>query len=607
MFFMGILLLTTNTGLAQQQENSTEPIEEFVVTAPAPPAPPKEEERKTSFQSTTISRKLIDTQAPTRIETTLQNVTGGIVTVSGNQSTLSLLGARSEDTLVVIDGMEANDPSSTTGVFDLSTIDPRTIDTIEVTKGPSSVVYGIRNAGGIVDIKTRRGEVPSRWTLGAEVGSHQTFSEGVSYEDANNTYDFSATASHFDTEGVSSAAAKYGNKEKDGMSRSAVSARGTYRYSNDFTVSGSVRVVYKQDEIDAFPGPGGDDPDDVLNSQSILANAAANLKVTDRWKTNFLLGAANTLRTHINESSDPLVAAVRTHYRGNLANAEWRNSIETMSQNTMHTGIKVTEERSGSEKRIIPAVYLEDSFRIDESLEMQLGTRLENVNGLIYGVRGGTKYHIFEGSEVYVSAGNSMKPPTLFQIHSEYGNKGLRAEKSFGVVAGVAQSFEKIRFDVSLFRNSFEETIDFDFINSRYLNLGKSLAWGIEGALDIPWSNKISSSFHYTFLKTKNKVTGDELLRKPKHKGSISLQAKITDDVTTWSTAQYIGKRIDLSLTGRESLPPYFLWNAGGSLSLSENFSTHVRVENLLNQRYEDTWGYGTQPISFFCGAQLSI
>src|SRR5690606_33821117 len=75
----------------------------------------------------------------------------------GGTAYVRLRGARSEQTLVLIDGIKVNDPSSPSGAFDFNTMDPQDIARIEVLKGPQSTLYGSDAIGGVVNIITRRG------------------------------------------------------------------------------------------------------------------------------------------------------------------------------------------------------------------------------------------------------------------------------------------------------------------------------------------------------------------------------------------------------------------------------------------------------------------
>lgn len=72
----------------------------------------------------------------------------------GSYSTASIRGAKAEQTLVLIDGVRLN--SAHRGSTDLSTLDLRGLERIEVIRGGGSARYGSDAVGGVISITTRR-------------------------------------------------------------------------------------------------------------------------------------------------------------------------------------------------------------------------------------------------------------------------------------------------------------------------------------------------------------------------------------------------------------------------------------------------------------------
>ena len=60
----------------------------------------------------------------------------------GGQASVRIRGAASEQTLVLIDGIPVNDPTSPGGGYNFARLDTENIERIEILKGPQSTLWG---------------------------------------------------------------------------------------------------------------------------------------------------------------------------------------------------------------------------------------------------------------------------------------------------------------------------------------------------------------------------------------------------------------------------------------------------------------------------------
>src|SRR6478736_10047140 len=112
---------------------------------------------------------------PASVADLLRDLPGLYVQQSGGRgSVVSVFtrGAQPNFTLVLLDGVKANDPTNTRGgSYDFSTLDLNDIERIEFVRGPASAIYGSDAVGGVINIISRRGSDQLQAGLTADGGS----------------------------------------------------------------------------------------------------------------------------------------------------------------------------------------------------------------------------------------------------------------------------------------------------------------------------------------------------------------------------------------------------------------------------------------------------
>jgi len=127
--------------------------------------------------------------------------TPGVSVTVGNKSefTLKLRGIDSRRIVLLIDGVPSYDPYY--GSFDLKTVSAAGIDSLQVTKGPSSVLYGSNTLGGIVNVITRRPAGDPYLTLNGSFGRKDTRTAGFDTGFQWKKFSFAGTLAYQNSDG----------------------------------------------------------------------------------------------------------------------------------------------------------------------------------------------------------------------------------------------------------------------------------------------------------------------------------------------------------------------------------------------------------------------
>jgi outer membrane cobalamin receptor len=105
--------------------------------------------------NTIIDKSIIETINPTQLSDILIFSPGVSITNYGgleSSKTISIRGTGSMRTLVLLDGIPLN--SSQNSAFDLSSINPNSLENIEIIRSGNSAFYGSSAIGGVVNLKT---------------------------------------------------------------------------------------------------------------------------------------------------------------------------------------------------------------------------------------------------------------------------------------------------------------------------------------------------------------------------------------------------------------------------------------------------------------------
>jgi len=636
---IGLVMALCSSAAAEEQVAR---LDEMVVTATRDEVPVEQ----VGSSITVITAKQIEQQQKQTVADALRMVPGLDVVRSGGSgqsSSIFMRGADSRHTLVLIDGVELNDPSTTGGEYNFGFLTTDNIERIEVLRGPQSTLYGSQAMGGVINIITKRGSGRLTGFASAEGGSFYTAKESGGISGSTDLFNYSLTLSRLDSSGISAAASRQGNSEEDGYQNSSVAGRLGITPTQNSDIDLSLRYTKSRNGADNGGGAGADDPNRVMRTDELQFRAQGTLALfNDLWEQKLGVSLNDLTRSDDNDrdAAHPLDFQ-RSEYHGQTVKFDWQHILRLHKTNTLIVGAETKEENAKStyysegvwgpytntwdeQFARTTGVYLQDQLNLWDSWFSTAGVRVDDHSqfGTEATYRFTTAYLIKQtDTKLKGSYGTGFKAPSLFQLFDPAnGNADLKPEKSTGWDVGVEQALlnRQIHLGATYFRNDFEQLIDWELVDpiwftGTYKNIAKASSEGVELTASYQPFDSLLMRAGYTYTKTRDKETGEELLRRPKHKLTGDINYRFLGAGNLNLGLVYVGSRDDLTfdpITYAQqtvTLKDYLVVNLAASYDVTKNLQLFGRIDNLLDRHYEEVLGYGTPGIGAYGGVKVSF
>jgi vitamin B12 transporter len=536
--------------------------------------------------------------------------------------------------LVLIDGVEANNPISPNRAFNFADLSTENVERIEIVRGAQSTIWGSDAMGGVINIITKRGRGAISGEASFEGGSYQTFAERAALGGGDEKFDYSIGAARIDSGGISAADARDGNTEHDRYGASTFSLRAGATPADMVELDGSLRYETARSDIDNLGGVGGDDPNRIVNNDNLFTRGQAALRFLDgRLEQIWGIGYSDQRFEDNNDpDADHPNDRLRSDYDGNRLKFDLQHNLSIGETGKLVLGLETEEEEGSSSYRSLSDFGPYDAFLGERSARTSGAfsqVSLDFVEGFRsdFGVR--VDEHEEFGSEVTwriapvfivsetgtklgSTVGTGYKAPSLFQLYSEYGFAELEPEKSLSIDATVEQRIaEGLSVGVTWYRNDFDNLITFDPNTYIFANIADATTSGVETFAAFELGEGISTRFSYTYLDSRDDSTGDQLLRRARHKAAVDLAFSPVDRLTAAVGGVFVGVREDNDFStfpaSRTELASYLLINIAVDYAVTEGVKLFARIDNLFDREYQEVLGYGTLGAAGYGGIKVAL
>jgi len=554
----------------------------------------------------------------------------------GTSTSLRIRGAESDQTVVVIDGVKINDPSSPGGGYNFANLLIGDASRIEVLRGPQSILWGSQAIGGVVNIVTPLPTAALEGSIDLEGGSRETVSARAALGGTTGPLAWRVGAQSFTTDGIS--ALKAGT-ERDGYTNQNVQARAVLTIAPG--ISADLRGSYANGRND-FDGFSGDTPEYGL-TREFVGYAGLNIDLFDaRLRNRFGYGYTDTDRDNYNpdqvEQTQTFAALGRNHrleYQGTLAVTKGVDAVfgvenevsrfSTASSDFVPPYALGTPARGRAE---LTSFYGQLNVSPLDGLTINGGVRHDDHSrfGAQTLFAGGANWLLPTGTVLRASYSEGFKAPTLYQLFSEYGNQALNPERAKGWEAGAEQRFMDGRFALggTYFERRSRDQIVYTGCNpgtadplcfvpgstteqrfGYYQNVARAFARGVEAVARAQVGEHLSLDGNYSWVlsedRSPGRTFGNWLPRRPRDTANVSATYTFAEAGSLGVAARFAGKSFD-NASNATRLDGYTLVDLRGELPLSGTVRLFARVENLFDERYETIARYGTLGRSVYAG-----
>ncbi len=558
----------------------------------------------------------------------------------GTSTSVYVRGADSDHTIVLIDGVVLNDPSSTGGNFDFGNLLVGDISRIEILRGGQSTLYGSQAIGGVINIITAEPEPGFNASAAAEGGSLGTALAKAAIGEKADNWSFRLGATYYATDSVPALDERYGGAGSDPFHDSVVSGRATYDFTPDVQFDERAYWTESRSFYDGYS------PVTFLlanypqyeNVRQVFDYTGLNFNFFDnQLKNRLAYEYTTTQHSDYNSAVDPITQS--DSYRGNNSRVEYQGTWAIVPGYQAVFGVQ--QEKSWADTTPdAPAhadtgqvgEYLQVQGEVFPGLNLTAGERHDHYDsfGQHYTGQFAAAWSLPSSTVLRASWSQGYKAPSLYQLYSPYGNVALKPEQSTGGDAGVEQHLwnDRVTLSATYFLTHFKNLIEFEdcpgsplcgTVGSEfgyYANFDRAKASGVELQAAATLTSALTVSANYSHIKTEDDTPGSatygqQLYQRPEDAANLAVTYAWPHSVKTTVAARYGGASVDENFnvypTATVRLGGYTLFDLRASYDVTARLELYARVDNLTNKYYETIYQYGTWGRTAFLGVRAKL
>ncbi len=576
---------------------------------------------KLAASVTVLTEQDIQASGASQITDLLRGLPGISISQSGSPGSLTELRLRGSETnhlLVLINGVVANDISQGS-LFDFAHLTSANIVRIELFRGAQSALWGSGAVAGVLSITTSAAnQSDSAVSVSAGAGNADTYRASASASHRGKNFQANVSASTLDTAGDN--VSRTGS-ERDGYENTTLNAGVQWQAASQHSLDAKVRYVDYTNEYDGvdyvttgLPA----DADNVTNGEQLSAQLNWQFEAS-----NLPYSSVLSLQYNRNENANTTDGFDAGGTQGERKQLTWTHFVsfedavlavgsEYLRREFEQSGPVGWDDPNYRGQDSTSSVFAELTGLGTDTLDTQFSVRYDDNERFsrAWSYRAGARYAVTDKIKVFVSLGQAVKTPNFTELYGYYpstfiGNPALLPEQSREVEVGADIVLPaNISLQLSVFSTRLEDEIQgfvYDTNSGMYTAQNasqKSRRDGFEASAQ--WrTDDVSLTAHYSYLDASQGALETIELRRPHHTGSVSASYSFpVQGLSAYIKAAYTGTRLDTfyppwpASAQTLGLKPYWLTTANIDYKVDSNWQLGLRIDNALDESFEDIVGY---------------
>src|SRR5690554_3569248 len=490
-----------------------------------------------------------------------------------------LQGIAADRVLILIDGMPM---TATTGsAVDVSQLAALDIERIEVVKGAVSAQYGSSGIGGVINVITRPAHSGFSAELTADAGSYgrqnpsgddadaARYSTRATVQGGTDRLALRLSASHQHSDGLDPEPETWA-QPGDEYDRTDLTFRADWTPDEDHRLSGSVARFEEDSESRYRLGP----PVNANQGKDEVVERTRLTLAGDHGRAGQFRGGWSAVHETLHDDTvkysasrvfdarqaESELSRISAHLGGPLGASHHLQGGVDVTRERLDQTLDGRSELTGRKTRDGQELWLQDTWMPTANLELVPGVRVQHdsdfgthtapkINARYDLIRTDTLNGFLRGG-----VGTGYRVPNLKERHYVFdhsslgyvvtGTDQLRPEESLSYQFGGGLGWDRQAwFEVNAFYNDIKELIQTSgtgvvtdgVAEYRYENIARARTWGVESTVGWEPGADWRLTAGYTYTRTEDRETGDELNRRPRHQGNLGIDGPLFLPGLSWS------------------------------------------------------------------------